>query len=185
MNHRIFTHALFFVMAILMLSGCLMGKLTAPDMPEKFNQPSPVTMTEISGLKFGIPKGWKSVKVPKGYLSSGGIIQLEHKKYGGITIYKAPTMADARYGKLFTHTLVEEVLPDYELNGGAHALASGAIIQIYKGTMKVEGNRTKFIFYASYNISQGLTEYFMHSIQPAKVSDDKAFYDFIAIANSI
>ncbi len=185
MKHCIFTRALFFAVVTLMLSGCLMGKLTAPDLPQKFNQPSPVTMTEINGLKFGIPKGWKSVKVPKGYLGSGGIVQLEHKRYGSITIYKAPAIADARYGKLYTHTLVEEVLPDYEENGGAHALASGAIIQIYKGTMKVEGNRMKFVFYASYNISQGLTEYFMHSIQPTKVSDDKAFYDFIAIANSI
>ncbi len=185
MNHRIFTRTLFFAMVTLMLSGCLMGKLTAPDLPEKFNQPSPVTINEINGLKFGMPKGWKSVKVPKGLLNAGGIIQLEHKKYGDITIYKAPAMADARYGKLFTHSLVEEMMPDYEENGGAYALKSGAIIQIYKGTIKVGGERTKFLLYSSYNISQGLTEYFMHSTQVNKKSKDKVFYDFIAIANSI
>ncbi|VAX06221.1 hypothetical protein MNBD_GAMMA25-996 [hydrothermal vent metagenome] len=185
MMHRMFTQAMFFAIVTLMLSGCLIGKLSAPDLPQKFNQPSPVSMIEINGLKLGLPKGWKSVAVPKGYKKSGGIIQLEHKKHGSITIYKAPAMADARYGKLFIQTMVEEMMPDYEENGGAYALKSGAIIQIYKGTIKVGSERVKFFYYGSYNISQGMTEYFIHSMQVNKKSKDRAFYDFIAIANSI
>lgn len=185
MKHRIFTHALFFAIVTLMLSGCLTGKLSAPDLPQKFNQPSPVTMTEINGLKLGLPKGWKSVKLPKGYLSSGGIIQLENRKYGAITIYKAPVMADARYGKLFTQAMVEEIMPDYEKNGGAYALKSGAIIQMYKGTIKVSSSRMKFLFYGAYNISQGMSEYFMHGMQLNEKRKEKSFFDFIAIANSI
>jgi len=185
MKIRIFTQTLFFVIVIFMLSGCLLGKLSAPDLPQNLNQPSPVTLTEINGLKLGLPKGWKSVKVPDGYMSGGGIIQLEHKKYGSITIYKAPAMADARYGKLFTQTMIEEMMPNFEDVGGAYALKSGAIIKIHKGTMKVGGERMNFIYYSAYNISQGMTEYFMNCTQTDKKSKETFFYDFIAIANSI
>lgn len=185
MKQRLLLQTLFFTVAAVMLSGCLLGKLSAPDLPPALNKPSKVKMAEINDLKLGLPKGWKSIKVPKRYKKSGGIIQLKHKRYGGITIYKAPTMADARYGKLFTQTLVETVMPDYEEKGGGHAVKSGAIIQIYKGTVKVEGERIKFNAYTAYNISQGLGEYYMHSLIVDKVRNERAFYDFIAIANSI
>ncbi len=184
MKHRIFAQTLFSTIVTLMLSGCLIGKLSAPDLPQKFNQPSPVTVTEINSLKLGLPKGWKSVKLPKNHEESGTIIVLDHKKHAAIFIYKAPAIADARFGKLVTHGLVEEVMPDYEEKGGAYALESGAIIQLYKGTILVGGDRVKFNFYAAYNISQSMSEYYMHTIQTDKLSE-KAFYDFIAIANSI
>ncbi len=180
-----FTYALFFTTAMFMLSGCLMGKLSAPALPSGLNQPSPVTVTKINGLKLGLPKGWKSVKVPKRYSKSGGIIQLKHKKYGSITIYKAPAMVDARYGKLFTHTLVETVMPDYEAKGGGYAVKSGAIIQVYSGTVNAAGERRKFNAYTAYNISQGMSEYYMHALIIDKKRNDRVFYDFIAIANSI
>ncbi len=180
-----FTYVLFFTTAMFMLSGCLMGKLSAPAMPSGLNQPSPVTVSKINGLKLGLPKGWKSVKVPKRYSKSGGIVQLKHKKYGSITIYKAPSMADAKYGKLFTHTLVETVMPDYKAKGSGYAVKSGAIIRIYKGTMKAAGMRSKFNAYTAYNISQGMSEYYMHTLVIDKKRNASAFYDFIAIANSI
>jgi hypothetical protein len=181
MKYRMFIQVLGFAIATFMLSGCLIGKLSAPDLPQKFNKPSPVTMTEINGLTLGLPKGWKSVEVPEDLLSVGGFIQLEHKKYAAITIYKAPDMADARYGKIYTQTLVGEIMPDYEPVSGAYGLESGAIIETYEGTLKVSGYRMKFVFYGGYNISQGMTEYFMHGLE----SNGNGFYDFIAIANSI
>ena len=179
------TFALFFAPAMLMLSGCLTGKLSAPALPAGLNQPSPVTVTKINGLKLGLPNGWKSVKVSKKDRKSGGIIELKHKKYGSITIYKAPAMADARYGQLFTHTLVETVMPDYEAKGGGYAVKSGAIIRVYTGTMKVVGERRKFNAYTAYNISQGMSEYYMHALILDKKRNARVFYDFIAIANSI
>lgn len=180
-----FTYALFFAAAMLMLSGCLIGKLSAPALPSGLNQPSPVTVTKINGLKLGLPNGWKSVKVSKKDRKSGGIIELKHKKYGSITIYKAPAMADARYGQVFTHTLVETVMPDYEAKGGGYAVKSGAIIRVYKGTVKAVGERVKFNAYTAYNISQGVSEYYMYAFIIDKKRKARVFYDFIAIANSI
>lgn len=187
MKKFVFIKLFVFSCITFLVTGCLGGGVSAPKIPQNLNTPTVTTITKLNGVKIGLPKGWKNVeKMPKNYKETGGVVYLKHRRYGEIIIFKSPALSNAKYGKIFTRTIIETVLPDGKLVSGPMSLNHGAIVEVYKGTILVEGERHPMKMYTAYNISNGLGgKYYMHAAVSDTKKKEKVFYDFIAIADSL
>lgn len=166
---------------VMLMSACSSMK-SVPPLPVQPNQ-SAGALTDVNGLELYLPLGW--ISLPLSEVDKEAKVKAKIKDVltnSSIIVYGLPSMAADSVKKYFRDSIRVATFQDSTKAFGTYSYSS-ALIDGYKGSLVVEGERMEADIYEAYGMESGFTSYYLFGM--AFRGKDKFYHDFVNVAGSL